>query len=60
LGIGLLFCGDTAVFMIISIIFSYLLPMTRDKHEALREAIRKKGAGEEFDEKIIEDIVRNV
>ncbi len=57
IGIKLLYGWGTALFLIISIIFCRLMPMTREKHKALREAIRLKNEGKGWDEKSIDDIL---
>ncbi len=44
-------------FLILSIIFCYFMPMNKDKHRALCEAIHLKKEGKEFDETCIADII---
>jgi GPH family glycoside/pentoside/hexuronide:cation symporter len=47
-----------AGFLLLSIVLCYFMPMTREKHQALCEAIRLKKEGKEYDEAIIADIIR--
>ena len=52
-GIRILFGYGTVFFLVVSIIFTYLCPMTRERHDALRECIRLKKEGVECDESTI-------
>lgn len=45
LGIRLLYAEGTSLFLIASMIFAFLLPMTKRRHEALLEAIRCRKEG---------------
>ncbi|MEA3222719.1 MAG: MFS transporter [Thermodesulfobacteriota bacterium] len=56
-GIRMLYAEVTALFLFVSIIMAYLLPMTKAKHQALREAIELKKAGKPWDEETIKDIL---
>jgi Na+/melibiose symporter-like transporter len=56
-GIRMLYAEGTALFLFISIILAYLLPMTKAKHQALRQAIDLKKAGMPWDEEAIKDIL---
>jgi len=56
-GIRMLYAEVTALFLFVSIIIAYLLPMTKAKHQALREAIELKKAGKPWDEETIKDIL---
>jgi len=56
-GIRLLYTEGTAMFLFISIILAYLLPMNKQKHQALREAIELKKAGQQWDAEAIDDIL---
>jgi sugar (glycoside-pentoside-hexuronide) transporter len=56
-GIKLLYGWGTAFFLIISIILCFLMPLTREKHRALREALQLKKEGKEYDEKPFADIL---
>jgi sugar (glycoside-pentoside-hexuronide) transporter len=57
LGIRVIYGCGTALFLFISIIFCYFLPMTKQKHKALREAIRLKAEGKEYDDSLIKDLL---
>ncbi|MBN1534426.1 MAG: MFS transporter [Spirochaetes bacterium] len=57
LGIRLLYAEGTSIFLLASILLAYLLPMTRKKHEALREAIRLKREGSTPGTEGIEDVL---
>ena len=46
-----------AAFALLLILFGFLNPMTKAKHEALKKAIELKKAGKEYDVKSIERIV---
>jgi Na+/melibiose symporter-like transporter len=56
-GIRLIYAEGTALFLLISIVLAALMPMTRKGHEALKEAIRLKKAGEKWDEDSIKDLL---
>lgn len=47
LGIRLLFAFGTALFAIVTLVLAVLMPLTREKHAALRAAIRSKQLGQE-------------
>jgi GPH family glycoside/pentoside/hexuronide:cation symporter len=47
LGIRLLFAFGTALFAIVTLVLAVLMPLTREKHGALRAAIRAKQLGQE-------------
>jgi Na+/melibiose symporter-like transporter len=51
-GLGVVF------FIVLSLVFIALMPMTREKHEALCEAIRLKKQGREYDVTPFADLVR--
>ena len=57
LGIRLTYGPLLALFLVGAIIITYLLPMTRRRHNALREAIKAKKAGEKWDEEAIEALL---
>ena len=57
LGIRLLYAEGPAFFLFLSVILAYLLPMTRQRHEALKEAIRLKNEGRDWDEASISAIL---
>jgi hypothetical protein len=46
-----------AAFALLLILFGFLNPMTKAKHEALKRAIELKNAGKEYDPESIEGIV---
>lgn len=52
-----LFILGPTVLMFISIVFAYLMPMTRTRHAALKEAIRLKSEGKPWDESSIRDVL---
>ncbi len=56
-GIRLLFAWGPALLLVLSIVLCYFLPMTKEKHAALLEAIRLKKEGETFDENTIEGLI---
>jgi len=56
-GIKLLFAWGPALFLTLSITLSILLPMTRERHEHLKEAIMLKKEGKPFDEERIEKLL---
>lgn len=55
-GIKLLFAWGPAIFLILSITLTALLPMTRERHAALKEAIRLKKEGLSLDPPMAEKI----
>jgi glycoside/pentoside/hexuronide:cation symporter, GPH family len=57
LGIRLIWAEATAVILVISIVLAFLLPMTRKKHQALREAIALKKEGKPYDVTPFRDII---
>jgi len=57
LGIRLLYAEGTAFFLVIAIILAYLLPMTKQKHDALRNAIAMKRDGKATDETEFSDLL---
>jgi Na+/melibiose symporter-like transporter len=57
LGIRLIWAEVTAGILIFSIVLAFLLPMTRKKHYALREAIALKKKGKPYDAAPFKDIV---
>ena len=57
LGIKLLFGVGTGVFAIITLVLALRLPLTREKHAALREAIRLQRAGERIDTTGFSDVL---
>ncbi len=57
LGIRITYGQGTAFFLVLSIILAYLLPMTREKHDALKKAISLKKEGKPYDEESIQDIL---
>ena len=56
-GIRALFILGPTILMFISIVLAYLMPMTRTRHAALREAIRLKSEGKPWDESSIRDVL---
>lgn len=57
MGIRLIYAEGTTFFLVIGMVLAYMLPMTRKKHQALREAIRLKKEGKPYDMKPFADIV---
>jgi sugar (glycoside-pentoside-hexuronide) transporter len=57
LGIKLLFGVGTGVFAITTLVLALRLPLTREKHAALREAIRLQRAGEHVDTTRFSDVL---
>ncbi len=57
LGIRLLFGWGTVLFLLISILLCYLCPMTKERHDALRECIRLKKEGRQCDESAIRELL---
>ncbi len=56
-GIRMLFGYGTVFFLAVSIVFTYLCPMTRERHDALRECIRLKKEGKGCDESGIKELL---
>ncbi|HDP80808.1 MAG TPA: MFS transporter, partial [Spirochaetes bacterium] len=56
-GIRAMYAWGTAVFLVLSMAAAYLLPMTRERHEALKRAIALKNEGKPWDEGSIRDIL---
>jgi len=57
LGIKLLFGVGTGVFAVVTLVLALRLPLTREKHAALREAIRLQRAGEHVDTTTFSDVL---
>jgi GPH family glycoside/pentoside/hexuronide:cation symporter len=57
LGIRLLYAEGVAFFLLLSMVGAYLLPMTRKRHAALKEAIQQKKEGKEWDAESIKEIL---
>ncbi len=57
LGIRLLYAEGTAFFLLLSVGLAYLLPMTRKRHAALKEAIELKSQGKQWDESKLQAIL---
>lgn len=57
-GIRIMYAEGVTLFLILGIISAYLLPMTKEKHDALREAIALKKEGKECNTSSFEDIIR--
>lgn len=55
--IRLLFILGPVILMFFSMVFAYLLPMTRQRHSALVEAIRLKKEGKPWNESSLRDIL---
>jgi len=49
LGIRLLYCISPVVFLLLAGIVAYFMPMTREKHRALRDIIKLKNQNMEYD-----------
>jgi len=58
LGIRSIVGLGVAFFIVLSLVFIALMPMTREKHEALCEEIRLKKQGREYDVTPFADLVR--
>ncbi len=56
LGIRLLFGWGTVLFLLISMLLCFLCPMTKERHDALRECIRLKKMGRQCDESLIKEL----
>jgi GPH family glycoside/pentoside/hexuronide:cation symporter len=57
LAIRLLFSEGTALLIFSSVLFCYLDPMTKAKHDSLRKAIADKKEGQQYDTSDFEDIL---
>ena len=57
LGIKLLFGVGTSFFALVTLVLALRLPLTREKHAALREAIRLRGEGEQVDTSGFADVL---
>jgi sugar (glycoside-pentoside-hexuronide) transporter len=57
LGIRLLFGAGTALFALVTLVLALRMPLTREKHAALREAIRRKRQGEPVDTTAFADVL---
>jgi GPH family glycoside/pentoside/hexuronide:cation symporter len=56
-GIRLLYAEGTAFFLVLAMVLAYLLPMTKQKHDALRAAIAVKREGGTADESEFKDLL---
>lgn len=56
-GIRLLYAAGVAFFLFLSVLGAYFLPMTRKRHELLKQAIRLKSEGKEYDKELIKNIL---
>jgi sugar (glycoside-pentoside-hexuronide) transporter len=56
-GIRATYTLGTAIFLILAIFMAYLLPITKEKHNALQEAIALKKEGKEYDTSPFESIL---
>jgi Na+/melibiose symporter-like transporter len=56
-GIRLLYAEGTAFFLLVSAALAYYMPMTRDRHAALRAAIELKREGKAWDETAIKPLL---
>ncbi len=57
MGIRLTFCLGVPLLLASSIFLAIMYPMTKAKHDALRDAIELKKVGKEANLELIEDIV---
>jgi len=57
MGIKSLYALGTAFFLIISITLAFFIPMTGERHAALRQAIKNKQAGIPWDQQKIENLL---
>ena len=57
LGIKLLFGVGTSFFALVTLVLALRLPLTREKHAALRAAIRRRREGEEVDATGFSDVL---
>jgi GPH family glycoside/pentoside/hexuronide:cation symporter len=49
--------GVEATFLVLSILLCYAMPMTREKHRALCEALALKKEGKPYDQELFEDLL---
>ncbi len=56
-GIRILYAEGTALFLVIGVIASYLMPITREKHRALVEAIELKKQNKKYDVEAFKDLL---
>jgi Na+/melibiose symporter-like transporter len=56
-GIKLMFGVGTALFALVTLVLAALMPLTREKHTALRAAIRVKNEGGEADSSAFSDVL---
>lgn len=56
-GIRLIYAEGTAFFALLVVIICLLSPMTREKHQVLTEAIKRKKANKEYDSTVIQDLI---
>ena len=56
-GIRILYAEGTTFFLIIGIIACYLMPITKDKHQALVEAIKLKKENKKYDVEAFKDLL---
>ena len=56
-GIRLMYAEGTAFFLFLCIILAYPMPMTRQRHQALREAILAKKEGKKPDIELIKPLL---
>jgi GPH family glycoside/pentoside/hexuronide:cation symporter len=57
LGLRVLYAIGTGVFLFGSIVMAWLLPMTRERHAALRAAIDNRKSGKDYDEESIRTLL---
>lgn len=57
MGIRSMYAWGTAFFLALSMAFAYFLPMTRERHRALKEAIALKKEGRGWDEEAIRPVL---
>ncbi len=57
LGLRVMFGPLVAGLLLISVVLAYFMPMTRDRHKALLEAIRAKKAGEKWEEEGFKELL---
>ena len=57
LGIRILFGYGTVFFLAVSMLLCYLCPMTKERHDALRECLRSKREGGACDESAIKELL---
>ena len=56
-GIKMLYGWGTGFLLLVSVLFCYLMPMTKKKHNALRQAIQLKKEGKAYDQSEFEDLL---